>query len=277
MTLSETVANLRVTMIVRSARTANFTVINNAIIDDSELDWRDLGLLVFLLSKPDNWEVSVDYLCKQKKLGRDGIYASLNVLTKAGYVSQERLASGRVKWTIYDDKKPHRENPDMAVDSLIGKIPNRENPYRDNPDVLIKTDLKQILTKDITNTEIHAPEKSDEKPVEKTPLRILADFGVYDQLAKDFIKARNKKGAPITITAMKGIEREAAKARISIQDAVTICIERGWQGFNSSWDWNNKATNNFTFESKERRYENGMTFMEKVNDMSDFFGLTEDA
>lgn len=263
-------------MIIRSARTVNFTVINNAIIEDSELDWRDLGLLVFLLSKPDNWEISVEHLSRQKKLGRDGIYASLKALINAGYVVRQKLSDGNIKWTIYDDKNPDRENPEKATYSLIGKIPNRENPDRENP-TLINTDNKQRLIKKITNTEIHAPEKSDEKPVEKTPMAILADFGVYDQLAKDFIKARNKKGAPITITAMKGIEREAAKARISIQDAVTICIERGWQGFNANWDWNNNPINNFTFESKEKRYANGMTFMEKVNDMSDFFGLTEDA
>jgi len=115
-------------MIIRSVRSEKFTVISNSVIEDSELDWRDLGLLVYLLSKPDHWEISVEHLCRQRKLGRDGLYASLNVLIDVGYVIRAKLSNGKINWTIYDEKKPNRENPEKATESLIGKIPNRENP-----------------------------------------------------------------------------------------------------------------------------------------------------
>jgi hypothetical protein len=34
---------------------------------------------------------------------------------------------------------------------------------------------------------------------------------------------------------MAGIEREAAKARISLQDALETCCARGWAGFKAEW------------------------------------------
>ncbi|TCJ96172.1 helix-turn-helix protein [Volucribacter psittacicida] len=73
-----------------------------------------------------------------------------------------------------------------------------------------------------------SPEKSDE-------LEILQDFGITDQLAKDFITHRKAKKAPITITVMEGFQREADKAKIPITKAVETSINRGWRGFSAEW------------------------------------------
>jgi uncharacterized protein YdaU (DUF1376 family) len=52
---------------------------------------------------------------------------------------------------------------------------------------------------------------------------------------EDFEKHRKAKGAPITETAIKGFEREAAKAGLSLEGAITESIERNWQGFKADW------------------------------------------
>ncbi|EQA13922.1 putative phage DNA replication protein O [Glaesserella parasuis SW140] len=70
-------------------------------------------------------------------------------------------------------------------------------------------------------------------------LILLESFGITGQLAKDFIVHRKSFKAPITETALKGFQREADKAKIPIQQAIAISIERGWRGFNASWDWQN--------------------------------------
>jgi uncharacterized protein YdaU (DUF1376 family) len=59
--------------------------------------------------------------------------------------------------------------------------------------------------------------------------------GIPAQLAIDFKKLRSKKNAPITPTAIEGIKREAAKAGITLEAALTICCERGWSGFKADW------------------------------------------
>ena len=59
--------------------------------------------------------------------------------------------------------------------------------------------------------------------------------GVSDSLWVDFLEVRKAKNLPITETALEGIKREAAKAGLTMQAAITICCERGWGGFNASW------------------------------------------
>lgn len=141
-------------MIIRRERRAkNFTVINNDIINDPRLDWRDLGLLVYLLSKPDNWEICTAHLIKIRKTGRDGIYTSLKVLCECGYASRKPNPAGGWNWTISENPNteiPNTENTDSGSPNPEipnPDFPNPEIPNPENPDSLIKTDL-------LTNTEL---------------------------------------------------------------------------------------------------------------------------
>lgn len=58
---------------------------------------------------------------------------------------------------------------------------------------------------------------------------------IPEQVLKDFLALRNRKKAPLTHTAIKGIEREAKKAGINTAAALEICCERGWTGFKAEW------------------------------------------
>lgn len=59
--------------------------------------------------------------------------------------------------------------------------------------------------------------------------------GVSDQVWQDFLRCRRALRAPVTSTALKGIQREAVKAGISMEAALQICVERGWRGFKAEW------------------------------------------
>ena len=66
--------------------------------------------------------------------------------------------------------------------------------------------------------------------------RATTSIDVPDSLLADYMTVRKAKHAgPITETVVKGLQREADKAGISLTDAVTACCEFGWQGFNASW------------------------------------------
>lgn len=58
---------------------------------------------------------------------------------------------------------------------------------------------------------------------------------VSGQVWNDFSALRAKRRAPITETALKGIQREAEKAGITLEEALSTCCERGWQGFKAEW------------------------------------------
>jgi hypothetical protein len=46
---------------------------------------------------------------------------------------------------------------------------------------------------------------------------------------------RAKRAGPVTAVALAGVQREADKAGVTVDDAVRICVERSWVGFNADW------------------------------------------
>jgi len=63
----------------------------------------------------------------------------------------------------------------------------------------------------------------------------LSSLGVDQQVAKDWLAHRKAKKATPTMTAIDGIVREAAKARIALSDALSLSCQRGWVGFEAGW------------------------------------------
>ena len=94
--------------------------------------------------------------------------------------------------------------------------------------------VKKVHTQ---NNNKNTIQNNNKKNTKKSESDLLAEFGIVGQLAEDFLKLRKAKSAPITETALKGFQREAAKAGISLSDAITIAIERNWRGFSASWNW----------------------------------------
>ena len=86
-------------MIIRSARpTANFTIVANSIINDDRLTFKARALLIYLLSKPDDWRTTTAHLAS---VGPDGIAAvktGMKELELVGYIKRvrERHPDGRI-------------------------------------------------------------------------------------------------------------------------------------------------------------------------------------
>jgi uncharacterized protein YdaU (DUF1376 family) len=59
--------------------------------------------------------------------------------------------------------------------------------------------------------------------------------GVTVMVWQDWLKLRKAKKAAVTQTALDGIQREADKAAVSLQTALSICCARGWTGFKAEW------------------------------------------
>lgn len=90
--------------IIRGPRpTSNFHILDKRISEDNRLSWAARGLLIFLLGKPDRWQVSVANLVNEvvesrTKTGRDGTYGIINELIEAGYIvrAMARSEDGRL-------------------------------------------------------------------------------------------------------------------------------------------------------------------------------------
>jgi uncharacterized protein YdaU (DUF1376 family) len=64
---------------------------------------------------------------------------------------------------------------------------------------------------------------------------LLIPEGMNVVVWSDYLKLRNKQKKPLTETALKGLQREAEKAKLSLVDVLEICCERGWIGFKAEW------------------------------------------
>lgn len=116
----------------------------------------------------------------------------------------------------------------------------------------IKPSLKQPSLKDNAS-----PKKVTKGKCELNADEILVQFGINGQLAEDFKTHRKLKRASISVTSMKGFQREADKANIPIIDAITHCIELGWIGFKADWYLNKKQNQRVNQKQPMQRIEYG--------------------
>lgn len=128
--------------IIRSPRPeTNFYQLDKSISEDSRLSWAARGMLIFLLGKPDDWEVSVSHLIKQttqtaKHSGRDAVYGLLAELEVAGYVrKQPRRSDGE---TPKECKKKIKRGAFCGVDYLVSEdgAPTTSPPLPDLTDTV---------------------------------------------------------------------------------------------------------------------------------------------
>lgn len=79
----------------------------------------------------------------------------------------------------------------------------------------------------------------DSAPAAQAPKRakpaVVRPEGVAESVWTDFLAIRKAKRAPLTATALDGIESEAVKAGMSLADVLALCCTRGWQGFKAEW------------------------------------------
>jgi uncharacterized protein YdaU (DUF1376 family) len=72
------------------------------------------------------------------------------------------------------------------------------------------------------------------KPNKETATAVCP-INVEEQVWADFLALRKVKKAPMTVTALAGIKREADKANWDLNKAISECVSRGWIGFKAEW------------------------------------------
>jgi hypothetical protein len=78
-------------IIRRGTRPRRFTIVDLALMNDARLSAEALGVLIYLLSKPDDWTVSVEQLKRRFNVGRDKMQSIMRLLRDCGYARLEQL------------------------------------------------------------------------------------------------------------------------------------------------------------------------------------------
>ena len=255
--------------IIRAKRTQNFTIINNKVYERHVLSWQAMGMLGYLLSKPDDWRVVVPELVNvtkdtKKQTGREGVYNILKELEEKGYLTRKKNKDGTVDSFIFDEPK---------TVGLESARPNEARPNEAQPDVLIRTERQQELNN--KNNYFVAAEACaaapDDKPAEKTTakrraknrdaddLALLTEYGVSVQTAEDYLTIRKAKRLPLTKTALLQIQAEANKAGLTVEQALVYAIGNGWASFRAEWLQNRMGNAAKTNEPSHRRFADKTT------------------
>jgi uncharacterized protein YdaU (DUF1376 family) len=74
-----------------------------------------------------------------------------------------------------------------------------------------------------------------DKNKKRANAHVIRPDGVDQQVWDDFVAQRKTQRAPITETALRRISLEAEKAGITLGNALEICLQRGWRGFEADW------------------------------------------
>lgn len=190
------------------------------------MSWAARGLLIFLLTKPDNWRISPAHLVAEtksaigKKSGRDNVYSLLNELICAGYISRKEIRdeSGKIDeldYIISETKinggvvvaseastiekakplKPRKDSKNNINQSIAIDDPITEKPYTANPDTanptLTKNEIKQRTKKELLPTQ--PVDASSIKPVMRSsfsfdPSLLEVESGVLDKTESKAVK-----------------------------------------------------------------------------------------
>lgn len=72
-----------------------YTVVNNTFINDNQLDAREKGLLLVIMSKPDNWDMSVEGLRSFCSDGTTSLRKGIQKLEEHGYLLRLNVRDAR--------------------------------------------------------------------------------------------------------------------------------------------------------------------------------------
>lgn len=132
--------------IIRSARKErDFSILSNIVLQDPQLSMRGLGLLVRLLSRPDNWETNSEVLAREFDCGREQMRAVLGELRDLGYMklvkSQDTKGHWSSQWFVLEEPEQKDLSPTLPK---LGQ-PEPGNRVLGHPDAITKTDYKELI------------------------------------------------------------------------------------------------------------------------------------
>jgi hypothetical protein len=199
----------------RSKKTVNYTTIDNRVFD-LRMSVEAIGILFYVLSKPDDWVVRKIEIQNRFNLGKDKLTRIFKELEHFGFIVEvgsiksingkfagycyifydyeEALENNKAKLNINKYSKPLSEKP-QAVQPLPVNPPlisNEEKKSNEKEKVLNKSilireedpnfknlDFKNKEVKSIEETEFFKPKNQKEKrnpPCPSTPLSAVSEF-----------------------------------------------------------------------------------------------------
>lgn len=164
---------LRYVPVLKNKTQGNYVNVYKGIVTDRSLRLKDRGMLLTLLSLPDNWNFTAAGLEKILPDGKVAIYSSLDNLQKAGYLTKEqgRGEGGVFAANIIEIHEtpcpPFTENP-------LPEKPSTENPFTEKPVPENRTQLN--------NNRLNNKELNNHQFIPHQSINLECDFEQLDEI-----------------------------------------------------------------------------------------------
>lgn len=128
-----------------------FANISKNVIEDKRLSFKERGILIYLLSKPPDWQVNIKDLINQGHGGKSSVQKAMKSLVEFGYAvlkrSQDPLNPGRLlgsRYHIYEEPIS-RESESPAVGNSDSR--GLRNPIIPAVEKVVDIDKKELILK----------------------------------------------------------------------------------------------------------------------------------
>lgn len=142
-------------------QTSNFVSVPNSSARDKRLSIETRGVLAFILSHKEDFDLSAEYLQKELDLGRDKVKKIIRELKENGYLNMEAAHNKKgnfsgQKWTVYAESqnqnfntyRPTEKPSDGYTDGRVDRQTENtsDNKRKSSPKENKEEDLKENLS-----------------------------------------------------------------------------------------------------------------------------------
>ena len=147
-----------------------YVMIDKAAIQDKRLSWKAKGILSYLLSLPDDWQIYTTELTKHAPDGEAALRSGMKELEDAGYLIKEQVRTeagtfGNINYTVIERPTAWRKSPN-------GSRPHSEKPDADEPDA----DNQRLLNNDNIKDNDKKENGVCEKPTDLELLHLFCEM-----------------------------------------------------------------------------------------------------
>ena len=174
--------------VLKNKTQGNYVNVYKGIAMDPALSLRDRGMMLTLLSLPDNWDFTTAGLRKILPEGKHSIKSNIDSLQGLGYLSKEQSRGeggvfGENEIEVYET--PHSPFPDFRVpDNPAAVKPVPENRSQLNNKKLTNN---ESINKGLNNQSIYQKSEPDGMDVMEAYTDIIKENIEYEYLLRDYV------------------------------------------------------------------------------------------
>ena len=159
--------------VLKNKTQGNYVNVSKGIVMDRSLKLKDRGMLLTLLSLPDNWNFTAAGLAKILPDGKAAIYSSLDDLQKAGYLTKEQ---GRGEGGVFGANiiEIHEKPCPPFTDFPFADNPSPEKPFTEKPVPENRTQLN--------NNRLNNKELNNHQFIPHQSINLECDFKQKDEI-----------------------------------------------------------------------------------------------